>query len=92
MMSVAEYALDVNKTVEEILKQCKVLGIDVENEDDMLDDYSITELDNAIVSEEEDVIEEEHVDVVEEEEETATIEYTVLNIQNFVTSIQNLKK
>ena len=29
--------------------------------------------------------------VVEEEEETETIEYTVLNIQNFVTSIQNLK-
>jgi len=30
--------------------------------------------------------------VVEEEEKTETIEYTVLNIQNFVTTIQNLKK
>lgn len=29
--------------------------------------------------------------VVEEEEETETIQYTVLNIQKFVTSIQNLK-
>lgn len=30
--------------------------------------------------------------VVEEEEETKTVEYTVLNIQNFVTSIQGQKK
>ena len=29
MMSVEEYAIDVNKTVDEILKQCRALGIDV---------------------------------------------------------------
>ena len=28
MMSVFEYALDVNKTVEAILKKCKELGIE----------------------------------------------------------------
>ena len=38
MMSVLEYAQDVNKTVEEIMEACKRLGIDVHGEDDMLDD------------------------------------------------------
>ncbi len=48
MMSVFEYAMDVNKTVEEILLKCKELNIDVSNEDDELDEYAITELDNVI--------------------------------------------
>ena len=48
MMSVLEYAEDVNKPVEEILKKCKELGINVSSEDDMLEDIDITELDNVI--------------------------------------------
>lgn len=48
MMSVLEYAEDVNKTVEEILKKCKELKIKVEQEDDLLDDEAITLLDNEI--------------------------------------------
>jgi hypothetical protein len=36
MMSVLEYAQDMNKSVEEIIKMCGKLGIDVKNEDDML--------------------------------------------------------
>ncbi len=53
MMSVSEYAVDVNKTVKEILKKCKELNIEVENEDSMLDEEAITELDNVIANEEE---------------------------------------
>ena len=53
MMSVSEYAIDVNKTVKEILKKCKELNIDFENEDSMLDEEAITELDNVIANEEE---------------------------------------
>ena len=34
MMSVLEYANDVNKTVSEILNLCKKLNIEVNNEDD----------------------------------------------------------
>ena len=34
MMSVLEYAQDVNKTVEEILKKCKELGIDANDEEE----------------------------------------------------------
>lgn len=48
MMSVLEYANDVNIKVEEILKKCIELNIDVKNEDDLLDDEQITLLDNSI--------------------------------------------
>ena len=53
MMSVLEYAQDVNKTVSEILNLCKSLNIPVIGEDDELDEDAITELDNAIAREEE---------------------------------------
>ncbi|MBR6690794.1 MAG: translation initiation factor IF-2 N-terminal domain-containing protein, partial [Bacilli bacterium] len=53
MMSVLEYAQDVNKTVSEILNLCKRLNIPVLNEDDYLDEDAITELDNTIAREEE---------------------------------------
>lgn len=49
MMSVLEYAEDVNKKVSEIFEYCKKLGINVSSEDDMLDEDSITELDNIIM-------------------------------------------
>ena len=51
MMSVLEYALDVDKTVEEMLKKCKELNIDATSEDDELDEDAITELDNVIANE-----------------------------------------
>ncbi len=54
MMSVEEYALDVNKTVNEILELCKKLNINVSSKDDELDDEQITELDNEISQEEDD--------------------------------------
>ena len=53
MMSVLEYAQDVNKTVSEILNLCKKLNIPVLGEDDYLDEDAITELDNTIAREEE---------------------------------------
>ena len=51
MMSVLEYALDVDKTVEEILKKCKELNINATSEDDELDEEAITELDNVLANE-----------------------------------------
>ena len=41
MMSVKEYASDVNVSVNEIIKLCNKLGISASSEDDMLDDDSI---------------------------------------------------
>ena len=62
MMSVLEYAEDVNKPLEEILKKCKELGIDAKTPDDMLSDIDITELDNII----DEVVDEEVLDELTE--------------------------
>jgi len=80
MMSVLEYANDVDKEVSFILNMCKSLNIKVNNEDDMLSDDDIIMLDNEIENTEsndsidedatngdEELIEEEIVDSYEEE-------------------------
>ena len=54
MMSVLEYAQDVDRTVAEILNMCKKLNIPATGEDDMLDEEAITELDNSLVNDEEE--------------------------------------
>ncbi|MBS7021166.1 MAG: translation initiation factor IF-2, partial [Firmicutes bacterium] len=66
MMSVLEYAQDVNKPVEEILEACKRLGIQVANEDDSLDEEAITLLDNDVAAVEDTDLEEALEDRVEE--------------------------
>lgn len=53
MMSVLEYAEDINKTVSEVLKKCEELGINVKKEDDLLEEEDIITLDNATFDEEE---------------------------------------
>ncbi|MBQ9182084.1 MAG: translation initiation factor IF-2 [Bacilli bacterium] len=72
MMSVEEYAIDVNRTVEYVLKKCKEAGIEVSSESDLLDDEGITILDSIISNEEseeeldnrvEEIIEEEKISV-----------------------------
>ncbi len=65
MMSVLEYAADMNKDIEQILDMCKKLGINVSSEDDMLDDNAIVELDNAFENESD----ESNGDVIEQDEE-----------------------
>ena len=50
MMSVKEYASDVNLSVKVVLELCKRLYISVSNEDDMLDDDAIIMLDNEIAN------------------------------------------
>ena len=52
MMSVFEYADDMNKNVDEILKMCEKLNINVSTKEDMLDDEAIVLLDNAFSNEE----------------------------------------
>ena len=63
MMSVLEYAEDVNKSVSEILKKCGELGIDATNEEYMLNEEEITELDNTINTE----IDEEEIEEIAED-------------------------
>ena len=47
MMSVEEYAIDVNRSIEVILDKCASLGFDVKNKDDMLSEEQVIDLDNA---------------------------------------------
>lgn len=63
MMNVLEYANDVNKTVEEILKLCKKLDIDCNNSYDMLSEDDIILLDNEISNDEDT----EDIEIIEEE-------------------------
>ena len=51
MMSVLEYALDINKNVNEVITLCKKLGIKVSSENDILEDEDIILLDNEIANE-----------------------------------------
>ncbi len=58
MMSVLEYAEDMNKSVEEIFKLCEKLQIRVSSEEDLLSQDNITDLDNELRNEEDSVVEE----------------------------------
>ena len=75
MMSVSEYALDVDKSVNEILNLCKKLEISVSSKEDMLSDDDIIMLDNEIANNteeseelpEDEELEEEYEETYEEE-------------------------
>ena len=58
MMSVLEYANDVNKSVNEILKKCEEFNILVNNEDDLLSENDIVILDNANYDDMDEIVEE----------------------------------
>ncbi len=62
MMSVLEYAQDVNKNVKQIINKCKELGINVSSENDILDEEAITILDNDIANEDNDFYEDELIE------------------------------
>ena len=58
MMSVLEYANDVNKSVAEILKKCEEFNILVNSEDDLLSEEDIVILDNANYDDMDEIVEE----------------------------------
>lgn len=58
-MTVEEYSLDTNRSIEEILKKCKELGINASNKDNFLEDDDIIYLDNELVNNEENLLSEE---------------------------------
>jgi len=55
MMSIEDYALDVSKTVEEIMALCDKNNISYDDKDTMLSDTDITLLDNEIQNDNEDL-------------------------------------
>ncbi len=97
MMSVFEYAMDVEKSVEEILRRCKELDIHVTSEEDMLDEEAITELDNMIAQEpteddydELDEMEEELIEQEKNKMETLTSNSKVK--KNNTSNVKSSKK
>ncbi len=93
MMTVLEYATDVNRTVENILKICKELNIKAENEDDLLDDEAITILDNSLDDYEDEVIEVPNIKVEETFSNTQKLKKKsdVINSKKNGKDIQDLK-
>lgn len=71
MMTVKEYAQDIEKSVAEVLRKCRELGITVDDEDTLLDEEDIIELDN-VVNEmvDDDEVEELSSNLVKETENT----------------------
>lgn len=82
MMSVFEYAIDVEKSVEEILIKCRELKINATNEEDILDEEAITELDNVLSNNQND--EEETYDEIDDELEDQLIEKEKSKIEDIV--------
>ena len=92
MMSVFEYAEDMNKTVSEILKKCKELSIDAYEEEDMLDDEAITLLDNVFANEEETTYEENLEDIEVVVDNQVIDNDKVINKQKLKKKTDNAKK
>ena len=65
MMTLEDYAVDTGKTVEEIMALCDKVGITYQDENTLLDDISITLLDNEM-QDEEDYIDDVDDEVKEE--------------------------
>ena len=83
MMSVKEYASDVNLSVKKIIELANTLNINVTNADDMLDDDAIIMLDNEIANNnEEENNKEETIDELEEEYEEIEEEPITINKSN----------
>ena len=93
MMSVKEYATDVNVSVNEIIKLCNKLGISASDENDMLDDDSIIMLDNEVANleVEDEVLEDEtsEEEVFEEDVYTTSLEENKSNNKKKKNPINN---
>lgn len=67
MMSVSEYAIDVDKSIDYIFELCKKLNINANHEDDMLSDDDIILLDNEIANMSDSEEEEKEIEDFEED-------------------------
>ncbi len=96
MMSVKEYAEDVNRKVEEILKKCEELGIQASTIDDMLSEDDIIDLDNVIgdVSEEdlEELAEDLAVEIADSEKIDMDHTLSKQKLNKKSTQVNNRKK
>ena len=85
MMSVEEYAIDVNRKIEDILKKCEDLGINVTTKDDILDEEAIIELDNVIATDDEEL------EQIAEDLASSIVKTEKIDVENSINK-QKLKK
>ena len=91
MMSVKEYATDMNVTVAEILKKCKELSINAKNADDLLSEDDIIVLDNIInLISTDNEVDFESEDEIEEKVELIITEKNLDKLDD--VKVQKLKK
>ena len=90
MMSVKEYANDVNLDVTTIMELCKKLKIQVQSTEDILDDDAIILLDNEIINLKEEQADE--AEIIEEEEELIESSKDFVPNQNSNNKTQQAKK
>ena len=88
MMSVEEYAEDINRTVESVLNKCKELNIPVNNAEDLLDEEAIIILDNSMDEEEE--IQEEIVKPVKQKKQKEKVK--TVNKENIAQKKKEMYK
>lgn len=69
MMSVKEYALDINVDVEKVIRKAQELGYEITSEDDELNEDQVIDLDNALVMNVNDEEEVEYIDEMTEEKD-----------------------
>ena len=103
-MSIKEYALDVDRSIEEVFELCKKLDIFYQDEDTILDDYDITMLDNELVaidessniSEEDDVLDEKVEKILTETnikiDDTEKFEKIKSRVERSETAKKNFQK
>ena len=90
MMSVLEYAEDINKTVKEVIKKCEQINLFIASEDEILDEDTIIELDNLFAKDDgEEKVFEDKEDEIEEIE--AVVGKQKVN-NDHVIAKQKLKK
>jgi len=90
MMSVLEYALDVNKTVSEIIELCEKLDIKVQNADELLSQDDIILLDNELQDMEDYVVEDIEESQIDSDEFFEKVESLAANTK-FVSEKQKKK-
>lgn len=91
MMSILEYASDVNKSVEDILKLCDRLGIKYDDENSDLSEDDIVLLDGEIENGQEE-IDEEINDYTEEEEIEERVEKIISDAKIDIDNTTNKQK
>ena len=93
MMSLQDYAMDVDLSVEEVKALCDKVGISYEDENTLLDDISITLLDNTIQEETEDTEERRLEEEVEDKAEELAFDTKIdLDNQTSFTKVKQNKQ